>query len=83
MELSKWEWNEQTCNGYLNGTNRHGPDYREVLTDVLDLVEHPMDSALYITLWWYKGCQYLLLGLWDNDFYRAYIQHGLCKAMGL
>ena len=43
-----WEWNDQTCNEYLNGTNRHGPDYREVLTDVVDLVEHPMDSALYI-----------------------------------
>ena len=43
-----WEWNELTCNEYLNGTNRHGPDYREIQTDVLDLVEHPMDSVLYI-----------------------------------
>lgn len=50
MELKTriWEWNEQTCNTYLNGTNRYGPDYREIQTDAVDIVEYPIDSVLYI-----------------------------------
>ena len=50
MELKRliWEWNERTCNEYLKGTNRLGPDYREIQTDAVDIVEHPMDSVLYI-----------------------------------
>ena len=48
LKLLIWEWNELIRNMYLKGTNRHGPDYREIQTDAEDIVEYPMDSVLYI-----------------------------------
>ena len=44
-----WDWNERTRQEWFDECGIHSkPDYREIETDFLEMIEHPIDSALYI-----------------------------------
>ena len=57
IELKRmiWDWNERTRQEWFDECGIHSePDYREIEADSLEMIEHPIDSALYINE--YKPC---------------------------